>query len=143
MVCPYCEQKTRVTNSRAQKRTGGVWRRRQCTACMALFTSEEHIDYSTTWLVQKSSEQTTPFERDVLLLSIAGCVETPQEASQLTDTVLKQLLSLNTALITTSSIKTTCERVLTAYSPKSGLLYMSTQEDSATLRKKLQQLQVN
>lgn len=43
MICIYCFNKnTKVTNSRPHKKaSGGVWRRRQCPSCAAIFSTLE------------------------------------------------------------------------------------------------------
>lgn len=44
IACPYCEALTsRVIHSRPNSRKDGVWRRRQCLACLKRFTTEETI----------------------------------------------------------------------------------------------------
>jgi transcriptional regulator NrdR family protein len=71
MVCVYCGSETKVTNSRHQKRTNQVWRRRQCLKCTALFTTEEKTDHTSLWKVKKNNEETlVAFSRDKLFLSI-------------------------------------------------------------------------
>lgn len=73
MVCPYCNSKTSVENSRTQKRSNQVWRRRACKACKAVFTTHEAIDLSSALLVQKSASL-EPFVQDRLFASILECM---------------------------------------------------------------------
>ena len=71
MVCYQCSGETAVINSRPQKRTNQVWRRRVCTLCDTVFTSIEAIDYTKSLLVHRGpTKQLIPFERDRLLLSL-------------------------------------------------------------------------
>ena len=71
MVCYTCGGETAVLNSRPQKRTNQVWRRRQCTLCDALFTTAETIDYTKSLLVRTNfNKQLLPFERDRLFMSL-------------------------------------------------------------------------
>lgn len=71
MVCYTCGAETAVLNSRPQKRTNQVWRRRQCTLCDTLFTTTESIDYAKSLLVRTGSQKRLkPFERDRLFLSL-------------------------------------------------------------------------
>lgn len=71
MVCYTCSGETAVLNSRPQKRSNQVWRRRQCTLCDTMFTTTESIDYAKSLLVQKpDSRRLAPFERDRLMLSL-------------------------------------------------------------------------
>src|SRR5687768_9890096 len=69
MKCIYCGSKTGVINSRLQKKTNQTWRRRQCSDCGAVFTTEEAVltDHS---VVVINKTHTEPFSRDRLLLSI-------------------------------------------------------------------------
>jgi transcriptional regulator NrdR family protein len=98
MVCIYCEGKTHVTNSRLQKRTNQVWRRRQCNSCQAIFSSLERIVYEGGLMVQNSTSHITPLQRDKLFLDIYdACRHRPNaisDATALTDTVLSKLLAL-------------------------------------------------
>ena len=95
MVCIQCGQKTQVINSRLQKRHNQTWRRRQCSACHIIFSTNESVDYGAVWAVRQSSGAITPFHRDKLLLSIyKSCQHRPNaltEASDLTDTVTDKL----------------------------------------------------
>ena len=76
MVCTYCGSETQVINSRPQKRTNSVWRRRKCTACGRIFSTSEQVDYEKSWVVQywdakaKKTSQPQPFVRDKLLMSV-------------------------------------------------------------------------
>ncbi len=71
MVCYTCGGDTAVLNSRPQKRSNQVWRRRRCTLCDTLFTTTESTDYTKSLLVRTgASKQLAPFERDRLFLSL-------------------------------------------------------------------------
>lgn len=101
MVCIYCFGPTQVTNSRSQKRTNTVWRRRQCRRCRAIFSSIESGSYATTLVVQKDTSHIVPFSRDELFLSIyEACRHRPTattDASALTDTAISKLVPRNKA----------------------------------------------
>lgn len=92
MVCTYCSSPTQVTNSRLQKRSNSVWRRRKCTTCGAVFSTSEHVDYEKTWVVQYSNGRLSPFLRDKLFTSIyKSCQHRPSaldDAIGLTHTVI-------------------------------------------------------
>ena len=71
MVCYICGGSTQVINSRPQKRTNQVWRRRACILCDSVFSTEESIDYTKSLRVQSiGNRQLEPFSRDRLLLSL-------------------------------------------------------------------------
>lgn len=97
MVCIYCCGTTQVSNSRPQKRTNTVWRRRRCNTCSAVFTSEESAQYDAAWLVTQPSGAVEPFSRDRLLISLhksLGHRKTAiADAGGLVDTVIKKLLA--------------------------------------------------
>ncbi len=105
MVCLYCSGKTQVINSRAQKRLNRVWRRRQCLACGAVFTTEEALDYGGSIVVRPEATQeaarsrhtpTAPFQRDKLYVSILKALghrsTAVQDATALCDTIIAKLL---------------------------------------------------
>lgn len=96
MVCIYCSEKTHVINSRSQKRMNQVWRRRECFACDAIFTTTESAQYETAWRVRSPQGAQEPFNRDKLLLSLyESCKHRKtalNDATALTETVIKKLL---------------------------------------------------
>jgi transcriptional repressor NrdR len=97
MVCVYCGSDTRVTNSRLQRRSNQVWRRRQCKVCKAVFTTLEAVDLPTTLIVD-SRGRSEPFLPDKLytevLLALQDRKDCYQAAREVTNTVIKQLLKL-------------------------------------------------
>ena len=97
MVCIHCGGKTHTINSRLQKRANQVWRRRQCQACGAVFTTKESADYTAAWRVSHKTGDLEPFQRDKLFLSLyqaCGHRSTAQsDASGLTDTIIAKLLT--------------------------------------------------
>lgn len=71
MVCYTCGGETAVLNSRPQKRTNQVWRRRRCTLCDTVYTTTESIDYAKSLMVHRpTTKHLVPLERDRLLLSL-------------------------------------------------------------------------
>jgi transcriptional regulator NrdR family protein len=116
MVCPYCSSKTEVINSRRQKRSNQVWRRRKCLECSAIFTSHESIDLAASLRVKKEGEL-TPFVSDMLftevLLSLQDRKNYYTEARELTDTITQQLLRLpDSPVFTPELISKTASEVL-------------------------------
>ena len=99
MVCIYCGNKTEVTNSRLQRKANTVWRRRRCLVCHAIFTSTERVSYDSSFAIEYGTSHITPFERDVLYLSIYDACKHRKtgaaDASALTETVLGKLLHLS------------------------------------------------
>jgi transcriptional repressor NrdR len=95
MVCVHCGSETQVINSRAQKRSNQVWRRRRCMKCRAVFTTAEAARYEAAWAVRGKSGNISPFSRDKLFLSLyksCGHRKTAlDDAAGLTDTIIKKL----------------------------------------------------
>jgi transcriptional regulator NrdR family protein len=94
MVCVHCGHNTRVVNTREQKRSNQVWRRRQCETCKAVFTTEEAVVYQGSWTVRSSACVVRPFSRDKLFISLyESCQHRStalNDAAGLTDTVIKK-----------------------------------------------------
>ena len=98
MVCLYCGHDTQVVNSRPQKRSNSIWRRRKCVSCGTVTTSIETIDYTQALRVRRttSSKPTLePFDRDKLLISLYESLRhrpaAIQDASALTTTIITRL----------------------------------------------------
>jgi transcriptional repressor NrdR len=97
MICIYCGCDTRVVNSRLQKRSNQVWRRRSCKRCGAVFTTHEAIDLSSTLLVVVGGVP-KPFVADMLftelLMAMSHRKNSYLDAREATSTVIKKLLEL-------------------------------------------------
>ena len=98
MVCPYCSQPTEVRNSRHQKLSNAVWRRRGCTGCSAVFSTTEVINLEQSFVYQDpTSHHTVAFNRDLLFSSIlASCghrTSAVEDATHLTGTILTKCLT--------------------------------------------------
>jgi transcriptional repressor NrdR len=97
MVCIYCNETTQVYNSRLQKRTNSVWRRRKCNSCGAAFSTLEIAQYENIWMVQGVDGILAPFSRDKLLLSLYASCRHRQtainDATALTETVMGGILA--------------------------------------------------
>lgn len=94
MICPFCESKTRIYNSRSTQSNTQTWRRHRCTACSRTFTTKERIDW--TERIQISSKDViTPYSRERLLLSLiraSNNLVLPSGAlTDLTDTIELEL----------------------------------------------------
>jgi transcriptional repressor NrdR len=96
MVCIYCQSKTRVINSRLQKKSNKVWRRRFCPLCKQTFTSIEALQ-DLSFMISEANNPPKPFSRDNLFVSIylsCGHRTNPiNDATALTDTIVAKLLS--------------------------------------------------
>lgn len=116
MVCIYCNGSTQVTNSRPQKRTNTVWRRRQCLQCKTVFSTIEAADTSLSITVRKN-KQLEPFLRDHLFISVYDSLRHRKsalaDATSLTNTMLTTIYQLaEAAVIDRDVIVTVCATVL-------------------------------
>jgi transcriptional repressor NrdR len=128
MVCLYCGSKLAVSNSRPQKRTNSVWRRRACPNCKAVFTSVESIDPTATMLFEGLKKHLEPFSRDVLYISVVDACRhrktAPSDARALTDTIIKQLLGAkHSAVVRRHHVVTVTLGVLERFDRTAALQY--------------------
>lgn len=103
MVCIYCKGKTSVANSRPQKRTNSIWRRRSCTVCGSVFTSLESVDLAGSIIVRRN-KGVEPFSRDKLLLSVYDSLRHRKTAITDAEGLLNTILSKLYAQLTTAVI---------------------------------------
>lgn len=98
MVCILCGDKTQVINSRPQRRTNQVWRRRECLSCKTVFTTNETADYTATWVIRGAQGSIQPFVRDKLFMSVYKSLQhrhSPlEDAGAVTDTIMQKLVQL-------------------------------------------------
>lgn len=97
MVCVHCGYETKVVNSRHQSKSNQVWRRRQCTACGAVFTTQETVQHKLAWVVS-DGKRLQPFSRDKLFLSLHNSLQHRKtalsDADGLTETIISKLPGL-------------------------------------------------
>ncbi len=98
MVCIYCGKDTEVTNSRLQKKSNQIWRRRKCLTCGSVFTTEETVATGGTLLFRNAKGGIEPFQRDKLFLSVLDSLRhrktAVSDATALTATIWSRLLPL-------------------------------------------------
>jgi len=129
VVCVYCGAKTRVYNSRLQKRNNQVWRRRKCERCLALFTSHEAMDLSSSLSVL-SGGSPKPFMLDMLftdlLLALQDRPDCYLASREATSTAVRQLLKLpDVPVITPKEISTAAAKVLKRLDRRAYLRYVA------------------
>ena len=127
MVCIYCSGHTRVANSRPQRRLHQTWRRRICTECGAVFTTNEAIDLSTSVAVRKSDGRLSPFNRDVLFMSVYKAVghreHAVTDAAALTSTITSKLLNDTEAAVDPKDITKAALSVLKRFDKAAAVQY--------------------
>lgn len=70
MICPFCNNKTRIYNSRSTHAKTQTWRRHRCISCTRTFTTREKIDWSGATTVT-DPDGSSQYSRERLLLSLA------------------------------------------------------------------------
>jgi len=128
MVCIYCGGSTKVTNSRPQKRLRQTWRRRACTRCGAVFTTNEAVDLATSLIVRRLDGKMSHFSRDKLFISVFRAVghrnQPTADASALTATIIAKLLhGTQTASVSTVDIIDTALQVLKRFDSAAAVQY--------------------
>lgn len=128
MICIYCGNiKTNVTNSRPHKKRPGVWRRRACERCGAIFTTLEAIDISDQLSVTHIDGTKTPFSIPVLMLNLSTVLQHranhADDAFWLSQTIAEQLYASELAPLETSDIIHTAYEVLDRYDPAAAMQY--------------------
>jgi transcriptional repressor NrdR len=79
MKCPYCEESTRVIDTREV--SGAIRRRRECTACNHRVTTYERIAAVNLQIV-KADQRREDFDRDKLLAGLRlACAKRPVSAA--------------------------------------------------------------
>lgn len=130
MVCIYCDNNTKVTNSRPLKGDNIVWRRRKCLNCSAIFSTKESINLEQALRVSKKNGAIEPFYRDKVFLGIFKAVDhldnSANIATALTNTVLRHIHKHKTsAVISSEQITMLCARVIKRYDAAAGVRYLS------------------
>ena len=129
MVCPYCKKDSSVVNSRHQKRSNSVWRRRKCTGCGAIWTSLERPDYATVWRVSKAKGLFV-FRPETLLISLYMALKhrkTPDiDAQYVSNTVIDKLQKSGQAQLPAALIAKTTYDILRRYDKTAAAVYKAT-----------------
>ncbi len=86
-----------MVNSRSQKRSNSVWRRRRCELCGAVFSTGESAELGLAWQVAGEGRRShpKPFSRDKLFLSLYDSCRHRKtalsDAQGLTETIINKL----------------------------------------------------
>lgn len=136
MVCIYCGHKTKVINSRLQKKSNQTWRRRHCTSCGSTETTVERLSLDNVLLVTKKHEnRSEAFYEDKLMISILKSIEHQKnpviKARALTNTVISKLLITKpqNPNIKTEEIANITLSTLKNFDAAAALKYLSFQTD--------------
>lgn len=130
MVCIYCGSKTKIVNSRAQKRSQTTWRRHHCPSCGATFTTQESVDFAASVVFVAKDGNEYPFIRETLLQSLYDSLKHRSraltEAIYLTDTVITKLLPhVNQAGLPRDIVVQVCSEVLGRFDKPAATTYLA------------------
>ena len=136
MVCIYCSGKTSVVNSRPQKRLMQVWRRRACSSCGAVFTTNELVELGTTLSVRSIQGRLKPFSRDKLFVSVLQACghrkAAMSESADLTATIITKLRSTtNGAVVDAATITALALETLGQFDAAASVQYGAYHQASA------------
>jgi transcriptional repressor NrdR len=129
MVCIYCGGNTKVVNSRRQIRNNQVWRRRQCLACQAVFTTHEAVELESALSVS-SAAGLRPFLPDLLLKELMNALRHREDAytasREVLGTIVRRLLALpDKPVYTPMDISKTAAEVLKRFDRRAYLRYIA------------------
>jgi transcriptional repressor NrdR len=129
MVCVYCGNDTGVINSRWQKRSNQVWRRRQCLTCQSVFTTHEQIELESVLSVERNG-QTQAFMPDLLLNELMMALKDRKDvytaSREVLSTIVRRLLSLpQKPLFKPADISKTTAEVLKRFDKQAYLRYVA------------------
>lgn len=130
MICIKCSSDTKVTNSRPHKKTPSVWRRRECTACGAVFTTSEVVaDESYAFNVKSPSSGLQTFSLPRLMFSIAAslshrpAMSIADESYWLAQTIAQSLQATATDTVSSQAIAAEAYTVLSNFDATAGIQY--------------------
>lgn len=131
MLCPFCDHKTEIYNSRASHQQTQTWRRRRCRSCSRTFTTKERIDWNGSTEI-RTDVATRPYSRDRLLTSLLIAAHdlelSPETISELTDSIEYELQKtgfFSQPLHASQLIVETATSVLSRFEPNVALLYIN------------------
>lgn len=129
MVCIYCGGKTKVTNSRSQIRNNQVWRRRECLACHAVFTTHEAVELESALSVEQNG-QNKPFLPDSLLKELMLALKHRKDvytaSREVLGTIVRKLLVLpRSPLFKPADISRVTADVLKRFDKRAYLRYLA------------------
>jgi transcriptional regulator NrdR family protein len=130
MVCLYCGQKTKIVNSRAQKRSHTTWRRHHCPSCGQTFSTQERVDWAASVAFIALDGSAHPFVRENLLQSLYESLkhrsQALTEALDLTDTVITQLLpQMQQGSLSRTTVIETTEKILKRFDKVGAVTYLA------------------
>ena len=130
MVCIYCGDKTHVSNSRTQRRTNYIWRRRICGDCGGIFTTIERPSLDGSVVIKKRNGEISNFVREILFLDIYKCCahrsSAVTDAAAITDTIIGKLRNhISSASVERDDVIKTSASVLKNFDRAAEVQYLA------------------
>lgn len=131
MKCPYCNEATKVTNSRSHNNNHAVWRRRKCKSCDSIWSTDENYSLNTTHrVIYSDMTHFKAFSRDILYVSILDSLahrkDRIEEAGAITDTIISKVLSLKSSNINIEQLKSIATDTLKSFDVVAASVYKAT-----------------
>lgn len=127
MVCIYCASKTKIINSRFQRKLNSTWRRHRCNRCSAVFTTTEVPKLDSLWLIKRPNGKVSAFSSNRLLLSLYHSLKHRKnaldEASALTLTVISKIKPVKKSEIDINTIRNTVYGILKRFDKVAAVHY--------------------
>lgn len=142
MICIYCfHAKTKVTNSRSQKKSPIIWRRRTCLNCHKIFSSYERPSTDLLRVAHSLEDSLTPLSVGKLTLSIAKSFShnlhsAEYDSMNLAQTVELKLLSLNKNPLVSDEIADITYETLKRYDELAAIQYAAQHHLITTVRRR-------
>lgn len=128
MVCIYCGEKTQTVNSRGNSKGHQVWRRRKCTNCNAVFTTDEQADLGLAIRV-KTESSLQPFLYEKLYSDVYDSLTHRKtaytDAKGLTATIISKLIPCKSGVLETKEIKEAVFSVLNRFDKAAATHYQA------------------
>lgn len=146
MICPFClHKKTEIYNSRSTNGGTNVWRRRRCTACGKVCTTQEYRNLDAVWKVA-SGKKVTSYSRAKLTMSLLRACDHRKNQDdavwylfQIVEQKLTAYAAKNNPIPVTQLIEVAAE-TLKRFDPAAYVKYLSYHQpalDAKSLRKQL------
>lgn len=133
MVCVYCKQPTKVTNTRPRRTGWSIWRRRWCQKCQLSFTTLENMSVASAIAIKSPQGHLQPANYSQIFISLYKALGNTQkdieEAEYLTLNVIDKLFKQQQAILTTSFVKQQIFETLNSYQTKAGQRYLLEEMD--------------
>ena len=127
MVCPFCSQTTRVTNSRPRQNSLSVWRRRFCQKCQQAFSTTETINTESLIALKDEYGILKSLNYEDIYISVfqalGGLKEASETAKHLTLSCLNKVFKQQKPLLSEKELQTIIFETLTAFQKEAGQRY--------------------